>query len=87
MWPVTCLATIAYVYAACVVHAIFTTGGKFNFNYVATRSYSNHPIFCNTFKRTREWRYSCMYFWYMCTHKALMLVVRAGWDVNQWRVW
>ena len=21
------------------------------------------------------------------TYKALMLVVRAGWDVNQWRVW
>ena len=25
--------------------------------YEVTCSYSNHPFLCNTFKRTREWRY------------------------------
>ena len=52
--------------------------------YEVTCSYSNHPFLCNT---SREQGSGGTYFWYMYTHKALMLVVRAGWDVNQWRVW
>ena len=48
-------------HAQCMLlQCTFSTGGKFKFYmymYVVTRSYSNHPFLCNTFKRTREWRY------------------------------